>query len=783
MNKLLLLTKSNFRKNKGTSIGLLLLILIAAALVGLSLLIFFDAYPTASKEAERLNSGSGVIYAYGDVTGFDEKTIGKIIEADTESYSIYDCLGYGNVSLDFGNGTMAPNLLICDKSVFSHDMDRMEIVTEDDSVKENYLYLPYQFFTSGGFNTGDNYSFELFGKSKSFKVRGFINTTYFGCNNCGTFMFVIDDESYADLIESDSQFAKCYIANFVLDKDINYNKFVNSFKKEICSINNRTLFSEMELSVAVFDKTFMSLILAVSFLVLTIILIIVIVMMLSNCISNYVRENMKAIGALKAIGYTSTDIRKSLLLLFGSLSIVGSLLGAALSYPIMPIMAKVIVGQMGVPYVIGFNALSTFVPVAFVSAFVFLSTLVSTGAVKKIDPIIALRNGMDSHNYRKNRISLEKSVFSLNSSLAFKTMLNNLKQNTITFFVVGLLVFCCVLSLLMYENFSRNPKVGILSFENCGGILAVDPEAEDDAREYLEGLSSVSNIRSLINVSFAYSDEDSLWTNIFDDIEKMNNKDVCYKGRLPKYDNEVAVSGKFAKEYGYEIGDEIELGYGEKTYRYLLTGLIQTCNNYGREAVMNMDAAEHIYDVEGTVSWLWFDCKDRETSDEILDGYAERNGEHIQTSMNFFEVLEGNMTTFRGISTLMLVLIVSVSAAIIILVMYLFIKALVYNKRKDYGIYKALGYTSKSLMIQTALSFMPSVIVSILVFSVVSYYLANPYMSLVMGMFGLMKCSFSIPIGGVVIVGIGMAVLAFAFALINSGKIKNIEPVKLITAE
>jgi ABC-type antimicrobial peptide transport system permease subunit len=37
-------------------------------------------------------------------------------------------------------------------------------------------------------------------------------------------------------------------------------------------------------------------------------------------------------------------------------------------------------------------------------------------------------------------------------------------------------------------------------------------------------------------------------------------------------------------------------------------------------------------------------------------------------------------------------------------------------KRKDYGIYKAIGYTSDSLILQTAISFMPSIILSVLAF-------------------------------------------------------------------
>ena len=81
----------------------------------------------------------------------------------------------------------------------------------------------------------------------------------------------------------------------------------------------------------------MSLIIAVSNLVTTMVVLIVILLMLVSSITNYVRENMKTIGALKAIGYTSKDLDRSLLLQFFILSIIGSVIGTACSYDGYPL--------------------------------------------------------------------------------------------------------------------------------------------------------------------------------------------------------------------------------------------------------------------------------------------------------------------------------------------------------------------------------------------------------------------------------------------------------------
>ena len=318
--------------------------------------------------------------------------------------------------------------------------------------------------------------------------------------------------------------------------------------------------------------------------------------------------------------------------------------------------------------------------------------------------------------------------------------------------------------------------------------MAVDTDVSDEVLAYMQDREDVSNIRRIINLNFNYKDEDRLLTYICDDISKLNNKDVCYKGRFPEHDNEVAVSGKFAKLNGLEIGDELELVYGDNSYKYLITGLLQTCNNSGREALLSQEAASHLIDLELVPAWYWYDLTDESgdtmsASQKILDEVSERYGEHVVSTLNFYEVMEGSMTTFKTISAMMLIIMCVISAMVITLTLYMLIKALIYHKRKYYGIYKALGYISGSLMLQTAISFMPAIILSVVVFSFFSYFIANAYMGLIMYAFGLMKCNFVIPVGGVVIIGCGMVLLSFAIAMWQAGRIKKIEAYNMLVGE
>ena len=791
MNKTLLLARSNLRKNRGTSVGLFLMMLIATCLVGISLLIFFDAYPTASKTAKRLNAGDGFITIRGGLDGFTDEKIEELIGKDTEQYYVYRNISYSTMTLPFGDGNAAITLSISDKSAFSREMNRMEVVKEDTSITEKYVYLPYQFNTAGGFEIGDTYEYENYGTKYSFKVKGFTDVIYGGCNNNGVYAFVVDDASYKKIWDEEKDTVETIVIIYKLKEGVNNGAFRIRTSNDMLKVNPFSELGGAELDTINSSRTFIGLIIAVSMLVLTSLLVVALAMMLANSISNYIRENMKTLGALKAIGYTGKDIKGSLVIWFFFIALLASSIGIFISYLCMPVFAGLIVGQMGLSYTVAFNPLATFIPIGYVILFTVIVALASSARISKIQPIVALREGVESHNFRKNRIPLDKTSLSLNMSLAMKTFFGNMKQNVITFFAVGFMVFCCIISLLMYENFSRDPKLDIFATEIFAGLVAGDGTDEDEMRDFLNSRKDIANVREMLMMDFYYNEEVKFYSYVVEDTSLMNNKSVCYKGRLPQYDNEVAVSGSFAKAYGYDIGDEIKLDYGDNSFNYLITGFIQTTNNNGREAILTYSGADHVVDMEKVPTWFWFDLADAsddytinsEATGKVLEDCKDKYGSHIISTMNFYEVMGGSMTTFRSISAFMLVVMCGISVVVIALILYLLIKSLIYHKRKDYGIYKALGYTSGSLMLQTAVSFMPAIIASIVVFSVGSYYVANPYMGTFMRAFGLMQCSFDIPVAGVVAIGIGLAVVSFFLALLQTSRIRKIEAYNMLVAE
>lgn len=783
MEKIKLLTGSHFRKNKATSIGLFLLIILAAVMISSSMLLFTNVYPTVSSDAERLNAGDGFLRFTNDLTGIDDACIKDLMNDEVKEYESYRILFYNEVSVPFGDGKVVMHIHVNNPDAFKRQMAQAEILDEDENITENYVYLPYQFYTSHSNKIGDKYSVELLGKTYDLTVKGFFNTTYFGCNNNGTYELIVDPDTYEEMRKRDGATQECIITTYAIKDGVKQSKFAIRVCNDLLKYNQDTEVYSVTLSSAVSGRTFMSKIIAICFLAISILVLLVIVLMLVNSISNYIKENMPTLGALKAIGYTSGNIRASLLWMFGLLAVVGSIIGVGLSYLAIPLIADFVVVQMGVPFHVTFNPVATAIAVGVVVFYVLLVTVLSVIKIKKIDPIIALRGGVEGHNFRKNRIRLDRSAFGLNVSIALKIMFGNMKQNVITFIVTGVIVFFCVITLLMYENFNRNPKLEMLSFEICGGVVTADYETKDEVYEYLNKRSDITNVRNITNIYLYYNDEDKLWAYIMDDPTQLTNKNVVYTGRFPEHDNEIAISGMFAKNFGIATGDEVKLDYGDKSYRYLVTGLIQTTNNDGREALLSTKAAEHLLDFTYAPASYNFDCDGKESVAKVLDDCTEEFGEHILSTVNFHEVIEGSMTTFKTIAKLMLYLVSAICAAVILLVLFLLIKSFLYSKRRDFGISKAIGYTSGNLILQTAVSFMPPIILSVLIFSVVSYYAANPYMNLMMGSFGIVKADMDIPISGVIISCIAVILISFLFAIFEARRVRKLEAYKILVSE
>ena len=105
------------------------------------------------------------------------------------------------------------------------------------------------------------------------------------------------------------------------------------------------------------------------------------------------------------------------------------------------------------------------------------------------------------------------------------------------------------------------------------------------------------------------------------------------------------------------------------------------------------------------------------------------------------------------------------------------------NKKREYGILKALGFTTGQLILQTSLAFMPPVILSSIVGIIVCSFIINPLTALFLSGIGIVECTFAVPVGFNIAAGIGLVVITFVLACLMSLKVKKIVPRELLGGE
>ncbi|MDE5896734.1 MAG: FtsX-like permease family protein, partial [Clostridia bacterium] len=175
------------------------------------------------------------------------------------------------------------------------------------------------------------------------------------------------------------------------------------------------------------------------------------------------------------------------------------------------------------------------------------------------------------------------------------------------------------------------------------------------------------------------------------------------------------------------------------------------------------------------------------TEDTDIDAFNEEMkgnfAGNVNAVINIGATMNAAGSVYVSLMTIIVVTILVLSAIIITFVLYLLVRTMLNNKKRDYGILKSLGFTTKQLIVQTALSFMPAIILSTVVGIIVSCLVINPLMSLFLSTMGIVKCTFNIPVVFAAIAGIGLILLSFGIACMLSLKIKKIVPRALLAGE
>ena len=297
----------------------------------------------------------------------------------------------------------------------------------------------------------------------------------------------------------------------------------------------------------------------------------------------------------------------------------------------------------------------------------------------------------------------------------------------------------------------------------------------------MEADGRVENIYLYNSLNVSHTGGAELMATLCDDFSKVNNQNTVFEGRFPQYDNEMAIAAKYADENGFRIGDEIEITANGKNEKYLICGFTQISSNLGRDCLFTRAGYERLGTLTSTNYYI--NLTDETDIDTFNLEMKEKFDGSVNTTVNIETTTDGVAGVYVSLMTVIVIAILVLSAVIIVFVLYLLVRIMLNNKQRDYGILKALGFTTGELILQTALSFMPAIILSAGIGLTLCSLIINPLTALFLRGIGIVKCTFTVPVGFNAIAGIGLVLFSFAVICLLSLKIRKIAPRVLLSGE
>lgn len=781
MKKSFLIARSNLRKMRGQMIAIIALILFAALMLNLWLMLSIDYKRNFDYYHDKLNA-EHVTFAFGDNDTEPRDFISKTLKKDTRTaqYCMDDAL-ITDGSFDYNGGEISSCFILLEKqTALKRPVGTIEIV--EDSQFTSGVYLPMLYGTDKAISVGEPIEITIGNNVISYTVCGFFNSVMTGSHNCNMCALILTPDKYQELEEKGFA-TKSTLVSVRLNDKTESEDFEAMLKNELSSqypaaATASNSYSLVSSSRYISQMICSGIVSAMAFFVALIALVVI----ASNVI-NTIQEDMRNLGALKAVGYKSGQIISALLLQFLSVTLIATLVGIGLSYALFPSVNAMMISQTGIPYTIKFLPVPFAITTLFIGGTVALVVWLSSRRIKMIEPVVALRQGVQTHSFKSNHVPLEKTRTPLLPALALKTTLSGIKQNITVCVTMLVLSLVIVFSGLMMENviIDMQPFINLVAGEMADSCININAEIEKEFLAQMGADNRVEKAYLYYTTEVQHVGGIGLPATLSDDFSNINNQSICFEGRFPKYDNETAIAAKYAKEHDLKIGDEITLTADGNEASYIICGFTQISNFLGKDCLLTRSGYERM----GKLKYesYYINIADGVDIDAFNEEMSDLFGNDLTSSLNILSILNGTGMVYVSLMKIIVIAILILSGAVITFVLYLLVRTMLNNKKRDYGIMKALGFTTRQLVLQTAASFMPAAIFSTIAGLILSALIINPLTALFLSELGIVKCTFTVPVGFITAAGAGLILFAFGIACLLSLKIRKIAPRALLAGE
>ena len=784
---MLKLVKAHFHKDRAVLLAFLLILIVASMLLQVSLMVAqYD--PMFDEKCAR----NGICDALYICAGNREVIEGCIDDQDyVDHYSVAQSIfpDVFTMSVNEGKEKETDDLFLIDEDNVAdyQDLDYVEI---DDSITGPAISINVYTASAEGIKVGDKIRLgnpEL--GDHEFTVKGIYEDLFCGqrYSYCST---VIDHSSYSEIsskvdsmdLEKQLLFRRLFIGVF-FDEGEDFESRTSLLQEEIqktagyCNASSRSLIKAGYIGVTNIMAAFMA-----SF---SVIMIVIALIMIIFTVNTNINRDIRNIGALRAVGFTISQVRISLMIEYALVGALAGIIGITSAYMLFPSLEELALKQLsGLAWEGGFKpgiSLSLF---AGIIAAMLLVTFTATHLIRNIHPATALRFGLESHSFKKNHLPLEKTNGDLNVLLALKSTLQNKGQNIIITGVILAVSFITAFSSILFYN----TKIDITRFQRLLQGDAPDayvyikydsPEEMNDIIETIQDMDVVTEAYGLTSTDAHVGDYNCylIYTNKPQFV-------YCgvYEGEMAMEANEAIVGGILAEKLGIGIGDEITVSYMGNEASFLITGLQQAVYSMGERIYISGEGFERL---GGEEDYSYVRVRIDGATDEKVDAFLEDVKAELGSSCTGTENYYHSQRSSENIPvfavSLVILILIALNIFTVIIVIRLLMKTIFIKREKEFGIKKAVGFTSRQLRIQLALSLTPISIIGSILGGIAACLTTNSLFNLIFTSYGIKNSDLLINPVVIPVSAAIVTVMVYVISFIMSGRMKKVSAYQLIS--
>lgn len=658
-------------------------------------------------------------------------------------------------------------------------------IEDPEPLKKGETYVPICFQNLYNCEIGSKIIIKTNAGDEEFHVKGFVQEPLNGCFFTGIKQFFLSDADYDLLLKKKDDTTNiskliglCKVIH-IFQAD-NSNLSMTEWKKtlnESSRIMDNALIAESKETMmgytTIFQKVGSGILYAFVILLFVIVLIII-----CHSISTGIAMDYTNLGILKATGFSNHKIREIYILQYMIAQLLGIILGMAASYPVTILLGKLFLPITGILVGSGIPFIKISLLLLAMIAIICLFVVILTAKVGRISPVRAISGGAEQIYFDSHlKMPINKKMLSL--TLAFRQFITNKKHYIGTLIISTILVFF-MMSISLLANCMSSER-----FMESIGKIPSDLQAQlyfnkndiitnlNKLKKEIEKIAEITDFNAL-SMEYISLDGVNIHCNFYNNpliIEK-----TLFKGRIPKYKNEISITQIVADEYGLDIGDTVTLSKENKA-DYLITGLHQSSNDLGMCIAMSYDAYKRIGN--RIPDSLYIKLADSSFAKEVTDFLNETYPNKIEAVPSDTDNMQITLikTVFMGISAL--IYIISIILALITVSMICMRSFL--RERIDIGIYKTLGFTVRQLRLQFSFRFLTVSAIGSILGVIFCIFLCPSMMKLLLRGLGITNFTTDYTLGIIILPVCMICFCFFLFAYLVSGRIKKVEVKELIS--